>query len=188
MRLLGRILLFLLVLVLLTGLLMALSTFYTIPWLSGFTAQAGQTFPSLNLALSIVLVFFIALNVLALILLVTVPTKRRIFTVRREMGRIDISPQSIVSAAEQALSTLPGLRRYSVAVAGHPSPGSVKLDIQAEPKPDANLVPLGDDIRQRVTEALSGGLDITPQSIHIRMQPVRQAQQGGQHARVPRVV
>lgn len=192
MKILLRVLLLGLVLALLCGLVAMLGTLVAVPWLTGFIQSARAAYPWLDLALAIVLLFFMAACVLAVVLLLSVPSKRRVFVVHRAMGDIEISKQSIEGVADACLRDVAGVKRASAHVKGDPRPGRLKIRVQAQPRDGGvPLAALGDEIQTRLRQALSGSLAIEPKHIHVKLQPVHPAGQTGRshgHARVPRVV
>lgn len=188
MRILGRIVLFLLVLALLAGLLAVVGILTPVPWLSAMVQRAYQAMPWLTMALAGVVLLFAALCVLALVLLATVPTRRRYFVVKRELGDIEITKQSIESAASAALSGLSGLKRFHVQVKGSPGPHRVHLDVDAEPAEGESLAAMGDEVQTSLAETLRCSLAVDPKRVRVRVVPVPPGHVEGGHARVPRVV
>ena len=190
MKVLARIILFLLALCLLVGLLAVLSVFTAIPWLSDFVQDLTARYSWLTLAFSIVLLACIAAAVLALILIVSVPTKRRLFILGRSAGKIEITRQSVESAAAASLDGIHEVKRYQVQAKGSMRPGKLKLEVQAEPRSgEVNLDAMGQTVQQKLAHDLSHCLAIEPRHIKVRIQPVHQSVEGRRRsARVPRVV
>ncbi|MGD9559635.1 MAG: alkaline shock response membrane anchor protein AmaP [Oscillospiraceae bacterium] len=185
-----RIVGFLLVLALLAGLVAMLSVFTDIPWLSAFVQGLIVRWPWLNLAFSIVLLCCITAGVLALILIVSVPSKHKLFVVGRDAGKIEITRQSIESAAGASLGGIREVKRYHVQAKGDMRPGKLKLDVQAEPRDGSvNLDAMGRAVQQKLAADLADCLAMDPRHIKVRVQPVHpSAEARRQHARVPRVV
>lgn len=192
MKILGRILLFILVLALLAGLLMTLSWFVAIPWVSDFTVQMTRGYFWMPLALGIVVLFFMAVCVLALVLLVSVPTKRNLYLIKRDAGNIEITKHSIENAVGGTLESMRDVKRYHVRLKGNPKPHKLRVKLQVEPRDNTvHLGQLGADVQQRVQDELAQSLAIEPGRISVKIQSVQYQQQEGRqhgHSRVPRVV
>lgn len=190
MKKLFRVLLFLLALVLLAGLAGVLSTIYTIPWLTGFTHQMMNAYPWLSLALAIVLMVYIVLTVAFIIFVCVAPSKKNIYTIHKNMGRLEITRQSIESAAGITLQNIPAVKRYAVHVKGNPTPGKVKLAIQVETKDAETLASLGEEIQTRVAQDLENSLAIKPEHVKVRIEPytIQQRDSAHNHKSIPRVV
>lgn len=190
MKVLLRIVLFLLALCLLAGLLAILSVFTAIPWVSGFVQGLLAAWPWLPLALAVVLLFCMAATVLGLVLILSVPSKRRLLVLGRENGNIEITRQSVESTAGASLDEIPELKRYHVQAKGDMRPGRLKLEVQAEPRGGlVDMAQLAAGIQQRLAADLAGCLAMDPKHIHVRIQPIHQQQEGRrQHSKVPRVV
>lgn len=189
MRVLGRIVLFLLVLTLLAGLAGVLGTLVTVPWLSGAVQQAHTAAPWLPTALAAVVLVFAALCVLALVMLLTVPTRNRFFIVNRSMGDIEITKQSIESVATGTLAGITGLKRFCVQVRGNPKPGKIRLQVDAEPADGVSLAALGDEVQTQLSEAMRSSLAVDPKHVRVRVAPVQPGHaMDSRHAKVPRVV
>lgn len=187
MRIAGRLVLFLLVLVLLAGLLAVLGILAPVPWLSDVVQRGYQAIPWLTTALAAVVLVFAALCVLALILLLSLPTRPKYFILGRSMGDIEITKQSIESVACTTLSGMDGLKRFHVQVKGNPKPGHIRLDVDAEPKDGVSLAALGDEVQTGLAEAMRSSLAVDPKHVRVRVTPVPQGSAQA-HARVPRVV
>lgn len=191
MKILLRILLFLLVLCLLAGLVAALALLVPIPWLSGVVQQWAGALPWLPVAVGVVLIFFAALCVLGLILTLSVPAKRKQFILPREMGTIEVTRQSIESAAAGTLEGIPEVKRYHVQARGDLRPGKVKLAAEIEPRNGrTDLVALGQQVQQRLARELADSLEIDPRHIRVTIKPVQHqsGEAAARHSRVPRVV
>lgn len=166
-----RVILFILALVELFGLILVFSTFTDLP---GFTTLVGnmeKSFPWLSLALSIVLLVCIAAVLLALILLASFPTGRNLYTLKKNMGYIEITKASIESAAEHTLAGIPDIRRFHVRAKGRPDPQKLRLYLEIEPKSaDQPFTELADKAQAQVQESLKSSLDIDPGKIHVRVE------------------
>lgn len=187
MKVLFRIILFLLLLVLLCGVAGILSIFTPIPWLSSFVQTSMKAYPWLTLVFSIMLLVFAAAVALALILTVSVPTKKKLFVLGRGMGRIEITRRSIESVASATVETVPDVKRYFVQVKGSLRPRRVKLDVQVEPQDEyVDLAQLGAAVQQRLVQEMAESLAVEPRHVKVRIQPVHHHQR---HLdKVPRVV
>ncbi len=185
MRVLGRVLLFLLVLALLVGLVMVVSALVPVPWLSDFTRQAVRMLPWLSIVFAAVLLLFALVCVLALVLLASVPTRRRLYVLRRNEGRIEIERHSIERAIGGMLEEIGGVRRYRVQLRGQPSPRKLRVRLQVQPRDTmVDLGPLGQEIQTRLTSGLAESLAVEPKHVRVKIQPVGE----DKHAKVPRVV
>lgn len=189
MRILGRIILFLLVLALLAGLLAVLGVLVPVPWLTETVQRVYQMWPFVITAMAVTVLVFAALCVLALILLITVPTRRKYFIVSRSMGDIEITKQSIESVAGATLSRIDGVKRYNAQVKGNPKPGSIRIDVDIEPADGISLAALGDEVQTQLAEAMRSSLAVDPKHVKVRVTPVQPGHaENSRQARVPRVV
>lgn len=187
-----RVVLFVLAFILLLGLACALSTFTAIPWLTDFVAGLVSSYSWLPALLAAFILFCMAATVLALVLLVSVPTKRHLYILRRSAGQIEITTRSIESAAAQMLAEVPGVKRSHVRIKGNPRPHKVKLFIEVEPRdPAQSLSALGEDIQVKVRQGLENSLTISPASIKVRIRQAdyqKNADGRRGHSKVPRVI
>lgn len=191
MKVLLRILMFIVALGLMCGLLAVLSMVTVIPWLSAQVLAWVAAYPWLPLALSVILLFFMAVCLLALVLIVSVPSKRHMFIVNRNMGKVEITRQSIESAAAASLEEVEGVKRSCVHTKGSTTPKKLKLWAEIEPRDGtANWPALGEQVQQHLAQSLSGCLAIDPKKIRVVVRPVlpQNGQGSPHHARVPRVV
>lgn len=182
-----RVLLFLITLVLLVGVAAILSLLVRIPWLSRFTVQSVLAYPWLTLAFAIVLAIFILATLVALVLIVAMPSKSGIYTLHRDMGKLEITRQSIESGAGITLDSFAEVKRYDVKALGDLSPGKVKLDIIAETKGTTNFETLGQQIQTRVAADLASSLGMEPGNVQVRMRPYTPHARDEKNSRVPRV-
>ena len=192
MKILVRILLCLLVLCLLGGLAAALGMVADVPWLSAQVAALMGAYSWLATALAVVLLFFGALCVLALVLLVSVPVKRRRYVVNQGLGRIEITRQSIESAAAACLDEIQAVKRYHVRTGGPLRPRKLRLEAEIEPR-EANidLLELGKSIQQRLAQDMACSLEIDPKHVQVAITTVHrpwQQEAEHNHGKVPRVV
>ncbi len=192
MKVLSRILLVLVVLCMAAGLvaLLSLTTFAArFPWLTALVHPFFARYPWLPMALAVEVLVLLALCVLAIVLAVSRPTGRGHFTIHRKMGKIEISKQSIESAACELLSTVEGLKRYAVQVTGTPKENRVKLAVSFEPQNGADMTKLAAAAQDAVQNGLAHSLGVDVQSVHvlIRECPAKEAP-APQYAQVPRVI
>lgn len=188
-----RVVLFILAFLLLVGLLCVLSTLTAIPWLSSFVAGLMESYPWLSTAFAVCVLLCMAAAVLALVLLVSVPTTRRLYIMKRNTGQIEITAHSIEAAAGHAAAAVAGVKRCHVRVKGSPSPGKVQLFIEVEPRDaDAPFAQLGETVQAQVTKDLQNSLAISPDGIRVQ---IRQAEyqkgsggNGRGNSKVPRVI
>lgn len=192
MKILGRVLLFILALILLAGLLCVLSTFTAIPWVTDFVAGLMKSHAWLPVAFGIVVLVCMAAAVLALVLLVSVPTRRRLYILKRSPGQIEITARSIESAVTHALGEVPGIKRCHVRLKGNPRPQKIRLHIAVEPRePGEPFAALGEAIQREVKDRLEHSLLISPKSIRVRIHEAEyQKNIDGRRgsSKVPRVV
>lgn len=190
MKIIVRAILFVLVLCLLAGLAGVLSLITPIPWLSDFVAGLTSRYTWLPMVLAAIVLLYAAASVLALVLIVSVPTKRKLFILNRDGGKIEITRQSIESEANAALGTMRELKRYHVEAKGDLRPGKLRLAVQAEPRdPNTNLAQLGDAVQAHLAKVMGECLAIAPKHVKVRIQPVAPSHENRHHhAKVPRVV
>lgn len=188
-----RVVLFILALLLLVGLLCVLSTLTAIPWLSSFVAGLMKDYSWLPTVFAVCVLLCMAATVLALVLLVSVPTSRRLYIQKRSTGQIEITAHSIEAAAGHAVAGVAGVKRSQVRVKGSPSPGRVRLFIEVEPRDaDAPFTQLGEAVQGQVTESLQASLAISPDDIRVRIRRAEYQKGTDGHGRggnkVPRVI
>lgn len=190
MKIFVRVVLFVLVLCLIAGLAGVLSLITPIPWLSDFVTGLTSRFTWLPLVLGAVVLLFAAISVLALVLIVSVPTKRKLFILNRDGGKIEITRQSIESEANAALGAMRELKRYHVAAKGDLRPGKLRLEVQAEPRdPNINLPRLGDAVQTQLAKVMGDCLAIEAKHVKVRIQAIEPSHESRhRHAKVPRVV
>lgn len=184
-----RVILFIVGLGLLCGLAGALALITTVPWLSDFVSRLTGTYTWLPMVFAIVLLFFMAVSVLGLVLVVSVHPKKNLFVLNRDGGKIEITRQSVESEANKALEAVPELKRYHVHTRGDMRPGKLKLEVQAEPRDrQTDLARLGQTVQQHLSQVLAECLAIRPEHVKVRIQPVSTQETHHHHAKVPRVV
>lgn len=192
MKILGRVILFILALILLAGLLCVLSTFVAIPWLSDYVAGLMKSYSWLPLVLGIFVLFCMAAAVLALILLVSVPTKRRLYILKRAPGQIEITNRSIESTTAHIIGEIPGVKRSQVRLKGNPGPHKIKIHVDVEPRDaTAPLAQLGETIQNNVREGLENSLAISPKAIKVKIHETEYQKGTNGHrgkSKVPRVI
>lgn len=192
MRIFIRVVLFILAFILLLGLACVLSTFTAIPWLTDFVAGLVKGYGWLPTVFAAFVLFCMAATVLALVLLVSLPTRRHLYVLRRSAGQIEITTRSIESAAGQILAGVPGVKRSHVRIKGNPRPHKIRLYAEVEPRdPTQPFAALGEAIQLAVKEGLENSLAISPQSIRVRIrQGEYQKDTDGRRgsAKVPRVI
>ncbi len=183
-----RILMFLVVLVLLAGLAAVLSVFVAVPWLSAFVAQLQTAYSWLSLAFAVVLLVLGAACVLALVLLISVPIQQPVYVVPRNMGNIEITRQSIESAAGHALTDVEDIKQYTVQLKGNPLPEKIRLAVHVEPRTAAvDMVQLGDQVQAAVRENLKKYLEVDPTFVNVKIQLYSRGEVES-HAKAGRVV
>lgn len=192
MKILVRIVLFILALVELFGLVLIFSTFTDLPGFTTLAKNIGDSFPWLSLAFSIVLLACIAAALLALILLVSFPAGRNLYVMKRELGHIEITKNSIESATGHTLAEMPTIKRFHIRTKGNPNPRKLRLYIEIEPKAmDIHFAQLAADAQEKVRVALKDSLEIEPGKIHMRVEKASyQDSIDGKknHSKLPRVI
>lgn len=192
MKVLVRVLLFLLLLCLLCGAAALGSLFVSIPWLSAFVGGLLGGEPWMKIVLSVVLLCFMAGCVLAAILALTLPTRRKLFITKGEAGKIVVSRKSIEDAAGHSIEHIYNAKRYYVRAKGKLRPRRLKLALQVEPRNSGMDLPqLCAEVQEQVKKDMAESLGMNPKRIKVKVEPVYYQTQEGehqQHVKVPRVV
>lgn len=172
MRKIAKIFLFIVALLLLAGLLLILSQFVNIPYISSFTVTALQNYSWLATALAVVVVFFLIATVVGLLTDIFGTESSKNYEMRENMGRIEVSKKSIESTADIAMGEVPGVRRHSAKLQGSPHPGKVTLNVTAEVEPNSKYIHTGEEIQTHVADGLAASLGIQPEKVHVKLTPV----------------
>ncbi|MFV0401084.1 MAG: alkaline shock response membrane anchor protein AmaP [Oscillospiraceae bacterium] len=185
-----RILLAALALVFVVGQLCIASQFLSVPVVSDAVRNliASQSWFSIVLAI-VSLTGALAFAVLFVAILAW-PSHRKDFVAVQNMGRLEISKKSIESTAGLAVQDISDVKRFQVKVKGEPSPGKVKLEVLTETREPVDFVGLGNQIRSKVSQDLSGSLGITPGRINVKVVPFTPQEHASGHSRTapPRVI
>ena len=169
MKTLIRVLTFFVALCVLAGLVLLLALVTQLPWMVRVANLFFSMYPWLPTALAAVILVLMAATLFAIFMIFSIPAGRGRYTIRKNIGKIEISSHCIESAAMNALSGMDGVRHYRAHVAGTPSPKHVKLKLQVEPQPGIDLSTLGEQVQQTVQAGLAETLGMSASNIRVDM-------------------
>lgn len=188
MKTLIRVLTFLVALCVLAGLVLLLALVTQLPWMVRFASLFFRMYPWLPTALAAVILLLMAATLFAIVMVFSIPAGRGRYTIKRQIGKIEISKHCIESAVTHTLSGIEGLKSYRAHVVGKPSPGQVKLRLQIEPHAGVDMSALSETIQHSVQSGLAENLGVEAGHIRVDMRACLPETPETHYAHVPRVI
>lgn len=180
-----------LALALLAGLVAIFGLLFRVPWLTGFVYQTFLAYPYLFVALAVVLAVFALATLAFIVFAIAKPTKKNIYTLPNDAGRLEITRQSIESGVGITLQGIPEVKRYAVQIKGQPKPGKVKVVAHVETYGNEDFAALGQEIQGRIARDLANSLQMEPGGVSVRINKQKMQEQGSRQERkstIPRVI